>query len=304
MVFRRCGISSIFRSGSLKARFVILLVLAIALVVLDLKWAKMNQTRAYLSLAITPLQWLVDTPAQVADELSDVLITRTQLIEENRQLRQEALLLKRKVLQVSALTAENVRLRELLNGSQRLANDVTLTELIGINPDPFQHQVVLNKGSEDDVYVGQAVLDAGGIMGQIIELSHYTSRAMLITDSRHAIPVEVNRNGFRSIALGNGSVDELELGHVPDTADVREGDLLVSSGLGGRFPRGYPVARITSVKRDPGQTFATVKAKPTARLNKSRHILLVDLSEQQPEPLPLAGELVTEEADAAAQPES
>ncbi|WP_271274586.1 rod shape-determining protein MreC [Aliamphritea hakodatensis] len=293
-----------FRSGSLKARFIILLVLAIALVVLDLKWAKMNQTRAYLSLAITPLQWLVDTPAQVADELSDVLITRTQLIEENRQLRQEALLLKRKVLQVSALTAENVRLRELLNGSQRLANDVTLTELIGINPDPFQHQVILNKGSEDEVYVGQAVLDAGGIMGQIIELSHYTSRAMLITDSRHAIPVEVNRNGFRSIALGNGSVDELELGHVPDTADVREGDLLVSSGLGGRFPRGYPVARITSVTRDPGQTFATVKAKPTARLNKSRHILLVDLSEQQPEPLPLAGELVAEEADAAAQPES
>ena len=272
--------------------------------VLDLKWAKMNQTRAYLSLAITPLQWLVDTPAQVADELSDVLITRTQLIEENRQLRQEALLLKRKVLQVSALTAENVRLRELLNGSQRLANDVTLTELIGINPDPFQHQVILNKGSEDNVYVGQAVLDAGGIMGQIIELSHYTSRAMLITDSRHAIPVEVNRNGFRSIALGNGSVDELELGHVPDTADVREGDLLVSSGLGGRFPRGYPVARITSVKRDPGQTFATVKARPTARLNKSRHILLVDLSEQQPEPLPLAGEPVTEEAGAAAQPES
>lgn len=247
------------------------------LIVLDLKWAQMNQARSYLSLLITPLQWVVDTPAQVADELSDVLVTRKELVDENRRLRQEALLLKQRVQQVSSLTAENVRLRELLAGRQRLEQDVVLTELIGVNPDPFQHQIILNRGSEDDVYVGQAVLDSGGIMGQIVELSHYTSRAMLITDSRHAIPVEVNRNGFRSIALGNGSFSELELGHVPDTADIREGDLLVSSGLGGRFPKGYPVAKVTSVKRDPGQPFALVKAMPAAMLNKSRHLLLVDM---------------------------
>jgi len=246
----------------------------------------MNQTRAYLTLILTPLQWVVDAPAQVADDLSDVLVTRTQLVEENRRLRQEALLLKERVLQVASLTAENVRLRELMMGRQKLDEDVMLTELIGVNPDPFQHQIILNRGSEDNAYVGQAVLDSGGIMGQVVELSLYTSRAMLITDSRHAIPVEVNRNGFRSIALGNGSVNQLELGHVPDTADIKEGDLLVSSGLGGRFPYGYPVATVVSVKRDPGQPFAIVKAKPTARLNKSRHILLVDLPkiEVLPEP--------------------
>lgn len=247
------------------------------LIVLDLKWSKMNQTRSYLSLLITPLQWIVDAPAQVADELSDVLVSRSQLTDENRRLRQEALLLKQRVQQVASLTAENVRLRELLRGRQRLDQDVFLTELIGVNPDPFQHQIVLNRGSEDHAYVGQAVLDSGGIMGQIVEVSHYTSRAMLITDSRHAIPVEVNRNGFRSIALGNGSVNQLELVHVPDTADIREGDLLVTSGLGGRFPRGYPVARVSSVQRDPGQPFSIVKAKPSAMLNKSRHILLVDI---------------------------
>ena len=254
---------------------------ALVLVVLDLKWAQMKQTRSYLSLLITPLQWVVDTPAQVADELSDVLVTRTQLIDDNRRLRQEALLLRQRVSQMASLTAENVRLRELLNGRNRLDQDVMLTELIGVNPDPFQHQIILNRGSEDNAYVGQAVLDSGGIMGQVVELSHYTSRAMLITDSRHAIPVEVNRNGFRSIALGNGSVNQLELGHVPDTADIREGDLLVSSGLGGRFPRGYPVAKVISVKRDPGQPFALVKAEPTAMLNKSRHILLVDLPQAE-----------------------
>lgn len=239
----------------------------------------MNQTRAYLTLLITPLQWVVDTPAQVADELSDVLVTRSQLVDDNRRLRQEALLLKQRVLQFASLTAENVRLRELMAGRQKLAEDVMLTELIGVNPDPFQHQIILNRGSEDSAYIGQAVLDSGGVMGQIVELSLYTSRAMLITDSRHAIPVEVNRNGFRSIALGNGSVNQLELGHVPDTADIKEGDLLVTSGLGGRFPRGYPVAAVISVKRDPGQPFAVVKVRPTARLNKSRHILLVDLPE-------------------------
>ncbi|WP_083935211.1 rod shape-determining protein MreC [Amphritea japonica] len=264
-------------SGSLWTRFIVLLVLSVVLIVLDLKWSKMNQTRSNLSLLITPLQWIVDAPAQVADELSDVLVTRSQLTDENRRLRQEALLLKQRVQQVASLTAENVRLRELLEGRQRLDQDVFLTELIGVNPDPFQHQIVLNRGSEDHAYVGQAVLDSGGIMGQIVEVSHYTSRAMLITDSRHAIPVEINRNGFRSIALGNGSVNQLELVHVPDTADIREGDLLVSSGLGARFPRGYPVARVSSVQRDPGQPFSIVKAKPAAMLNKSRHILLVDI---------------------------
>ncbi|WP_338080808.1 rod shape-determining protein MreC [Amphritea balenae] len=292
--------ASIFNGGSLKARFIVLLTLAVVLIVMDLKWAKMNQTRAYLSLLITPLQWVVDTPAQVADELSDVLVTRTQLVDENRRLRQEALLLKQRVQQVASLTAENLRLRELMDGRKRLEQDVMLTELIGVNPDPFQHQIILNRGSEDNAYVGQAVLDSGGIMGQIVELSHYTSRAMLITDSRHAIPVEVNRNGFRSIALGNGSVNQLELGHVPDTADIREGDLLVSSGLGGRFPRGYPVARIVSVKRDPGQSFALVKAEPTATLNKSRHILLVDLPQTTILPTELdeveAGKITPEQA--------
>ncbi|MEH6576354.1 MAG: rod shape-determining protein MreC [Amphritea sp.] len=290
---RGCPISPIFHGGSLRTRFIVLLLLTIVLIIVDLKWAKMNQTRAYLSLLITPLQWVVDAPAQVADEFSDVLVTRTQLVEENRRLRQEALLLKQRVLQIAALTAENVRLRELLTGRQRLPDGVMLTELIGVNPDPFQHQILLNRGSEDRAFVGQTVLDSGGIMGQVVELSHYTSRAMLITDSRHAIPVEVNRNGFRSIALGNGSVNELELGHVPDTADIREGDLLVSSGLGARFPRGYPVAIIISVKRDPGQPFAVVKAKPTARLNKSRHILLVNRS--QDEVLPLEGKQKSEQ---------
>jgi len=250
-------------------------------------WAQMRQARTYLSLLITPLQWLVDVPSRAAGEVSDLVVDRQLLLKENKQLRADALTLEHKVQQVAALTAENIRLRELLSGRARVKEQVMLAELIGVNPDPFQHQVILNRGVEDQVYDGQPVLDAGGVMGQVVESTHYTSRVMMITDARHALPVEVNRNGLRSILLGKGDLTELVLDHVADTADIREGDLLVTSGLGGRFPRGYPVARVSSVIRDPGQPFTIVKARPTARLDKSRHLLMV----QMPQPLIMRDEL-------------
>mgnify|MGYP000654265088 CR=1 FL=1 len=251
------------------------------LIIADLNWPKMREGRSYLSLLVTPLQWLVDIPANVADDLSDVLVDRKTLLAENQRLISEAILLERKAQQVASLTAENVRLRELLNGRARLDEKVQLSELIGVNPDPFQHQVIINKGRADGVFVGQPVLDAGGVTGQVTDASPYTSRVMLITDARHAIPVEVNRNGFRTIALGTGTSGELQLEHVPDTADLREGDLLISSGLGGRFPRGYPVAVIRAVVRDPGRPFSLVAAEPTARLDRSRFLLLVETMQQK-----------------------
>ena len=245
----------------------------------DLYSAKVRDGRAYLSLVLTPLQWIIDVPSRIAGEVSDVVVDRRLLLKENQMLKSEALLLERQVLQNAALKRENERLRELVGGSLRIHEQVQLVELIGVNPDPFQHQVIIDRGSEGDVVIGQPLLDAGGIMGQVVELSHYTSRVMLITDARHALPVELNRNGFRSIALGKGVLGELELEHVPDTADVREGDLVVTSGLGGRFPRGYPVATVAEVVRDPGQPFSKVIIKPTALLDKSRHLLLVYMPE-------------------------
>lgn len=243
----------------------------------DLYTAKVRDGRAYLSLLLTPLQWIVDVPSRVAGDVSDLVVDRSLLIKENEMLKSEALQLELKAQQNASLTRENNRLRALLNGSQRVVQDFTLVELIGVNPDPFQHQVIINLGTEQQVSIGQPVLDAGGVMGQVTELAHYTSRVMLITDARHALPVEINRNGFRSIALGKGQLGELELDHVPDTADVRVGDLVVTSGLGGRFPRGYPVAEVQEVIRDPGQPFAKVIITPKALLDKSRHLLLVDM---------------------------
>ncbi len=265
-------------------------MLAFALIGADLYWAKAREGRAYIALLLTPLQWLVDVPTRVADDISDVVVDRAMLLKENERLKSEALLLERQVQQNAALSMENARLRQLLKSSRRLDEEVALVELIGVNPDPFQHQVIINSGSAEGVYEGQPVLDAGGVMGQVVEMSHYTSRVMLITDARHAIPVEVNRNGFRSIALGKGMLSELELEHVPDTADIAAGDLLVTSGLAGRFPHGYPVGRVVEVLRDPGKPFARVKVKPAARLDKSRHLLLVKNAPEPLSPSPLEAE--------------
>lgn len=266
----------IFKGGVPKLLFFILLIVSFFFIVSDLNQSKTKDVRQGLSLLLTPIQWLVDLPTRIADDLSDVLVTRRSLVKENTQLRSDVLLLDQQVQQMTMLLEENKRLRELLKGRDRIENKVQLAELIGVNPDPFQHQVILGRGSEDSVFNGQPVLDAGGVFGQVVDVSHYTCRVMQITDSRHALPVEITRNGFRSIALGKGVLDELELEHVPDTADVRVGDLLVTSGLGGRFPQGYPVARITRVLRDPGRPFSMVKAEPTARLANSRHLLLVE----------------------------
>ncbi len=235
----------------------------------------MAASRAFLSAIALPFYWVVDLPSRLTNWGRESLVDRDTLLNENSRLRSQSLLLEAKVQQMAALRAENVRLRALLNSSALLQDDVLVAELIGISPDPARHLVLLNKGSADGVFLGQPLIDAQGLMGQVIEVASHSARVLLVTDSTHAIPVQVNRNGFRAIAEGVGRLDLLELRHVASTEDIQVGDLLVSSGLGGRFPVGYPVAVITEVMQDPGQAFARVRAEPSAALNRSRHVLLV-----------------------------
>jgi len=265
----------IFRGGLPRFGVIILILAAFGLLVADFQGNSVRSLRSALSVVLTPIQWLVDIPSNIADDISAVLVERAALVKDNNQLRSSSIILERKVQQMMVLRAENIRLRELLNASAHVDDEVQLAELIGVNPDPFQHQVILDKGTEDGVFVGQPVLDAGGIMGQVVEVSIYTNRTMLVTDGRHALPVEVVRNGMRAIALGKGSHEELDITHIPDNADIRVGDMLVSSALGDRFPYGYPVARIVSAERDSGRKFMIVKAKPLAKLNNSRYVLMV-----------------------------
>ena len=202
-------------------------------------------------------------------------MSHASLLEENNRLRLESLVLRQKVQQMISIRAENHRLRELLNTSEQLDDKILVAELIGVDPDPYTHHVIINKGQKHGVFVGQPILDAEGLMGQVIEVLPFTSRVLLVADSNHAIPVQVNRNGVRAIAVGSGKLDELVLIYVPDTADIKVGDQLVSSGLGGRYPKGYPLGEISQVTHDPGEPFAIVTARPAAKLDRSRYVLLV-----------------------------
>lgn len=235
--------------------------------------------KSHLSVIASPFYWVADIPARLSNWGDEKLVTRETLREENARLKAESLLLKGKVQKLASLEAENVRLRELLNSSALLDDTVLVAELIGLAPDPLRHEIIINKGIEDKVYVGQPVIDAQGLMGQIVEVSLNHSRVLLITDATHAVPVQVNRNGVRSIVEGTGLYQELALSNVAATTDIKVGDLLVSSGLGQRFPVGYPVATVTEITIDPGQPFATVKATPSAQLIRSRHVLLVFTSQ-------------------------
>lgn len=202
-------------------------------------------------------------------------MSRSRLVKENEALRTELLVHKRKLQKMASLVAENVRLRQLLNSAELIADRVIIAELIGIAPDPTIHKVIINKGSKDGVYAGQAMVDANGLMGQVVEVGRGSSQVLLITDTTHALPVQINRNGVRLVAEGIGSLYELAIRHVSNTVDIKVGDLLVSSGLGQRFPVGYPVAEVVEVRADPGRPFSHVVARPTAEMNRSRHVLLV-----------------------------
>lgn len=245
---------------------------------LDHRQHHLGTLRGGLSVLVYPLQFTVNLPGMSSDWLSEAFSTRRTLQEENARLRTQELVLKANLQKLAALQAENVRLRELLDSSFQVGERVLIAEIMAVDLDPYRHEVVLNKGDSYNIYPGQPVVDADGVMGQVLHTGPLTSNAMLITDPNHAIPVQVNRNGLRSIALGIGSLTMLSLPHVPNNADIRVGDLLVTSGLGGHFPPGYPVAKVVSIVRDPGRAFAHIEARPMAKLDRSREVLLIWLA--------------------------
>ncbi|NUT83328.1 rod shape-determining protein MreC [Pseudomonas brassicacearum] len=274
----------LFAKGpSLGVRLLVLTVLSVALMVVDARFTLLKPVRSQMSLVLMESYWITDLPQRLWQGVASQFGSRTELVAENEKLKTENLLLQGRMQKLAALTEQNVRLRELLNSSALVNEKVEVAELIGMDPNPFTHRIIINKGERDGVVLGQPVLDARGLMGQVVELMPYTSRVLLLTDTTHSIPVQVNRNGLRAIASGTGNPERLELRHVADTADIKEGDLLVSSGLGQRFPAGYPVAMVKEVIHDSGQPFAIVRAVPTAALNRSRYLLLVFSDNRTPE---------------------
>ncbi len=256
-------------------RIVAFILASLIMMTVDHRQGHLEKVRSALSVFVYPLQYTANLPVMATDWVSEAFVTRASLMEENARLRDEQLLLSSKVQKVEILKAENERLREMLQSSEKLDERVLIAELLAIDLQPFRHQIVINKGQREGVYDGQPIVDANGVMGQIVHVGPFSSTVLLLTDPSHAIPVQINRNGLRSVAVGTGQSHFLELEHLPNNVDIREGDLVVSSGLGSRFPSGYPVGVVYDISRVPGEPFAKVTIIPSAQLEKSREVLLV-----------------------------
>ena len=242
----------------------------------DSRFGYLDSLRYVLGYATSPIYWVADIPARVSFFIDDVFVSRTDLLEQNQSLREELLVAKRELQLLESLASENSRLLELSTATADLGREVVPAEIINTAPDPFSKRVLINRGANSGVFLGQPLLDANGLMGQVVEVLPFTSWVLLITDPNHVTPVEVNRNGERALARGSRSnTAELELEFVTQTQDMEAGDRLVSSGMGQIYPKNYPVAEIISVYADPGLDFATIRARPLAQMARTRHVMLV-----------------------------
>jgi rod shape-determining protein MreC len=269
---------------SLGARFVLLAIVCLALMLLDHQESHLARLRQGLSVVVYPIQVLVDLPFASWQSMRGWVTERELLLAENEQLKRERLGVNFRLQRLDALEVENQRLRELLDSTAVLGHRVLIAQILAVDLDPYRQRFNLDRGLADGVYVGQALLDAAGVVGQVVEVGPLTAEAVLITDADHAVPVSVNRNGLRTIAVGTGDSSRLRLPYLTNSADIEVGDLLVSSGLGGVFPSGYPVGRVIEVRIRPGQSFAEVIAKPVSELDRDQEVLLVWTDEDEPMP--------------------
>ena len=260
---------------ALGLRFLLLAGLSILLLVFDQRNNYLDATRKAIGAAVYPLRVLVDAPISTWQWLRESTTSRNDLELENSRLRAERLLTNARLQKYAALEAENTRLRAMLEATPRGSDRIRVSEIMSVSANPFRHVIVVDKGTRDGVFDGQAMVDAQGVVGQVIEAGLLSSQGILISDPDHALPVEVNRNGLRTIAVGTGDFAKLDLPFLPNNADIQEGDLLVTSGLGGAFPAGYPVAIVDSIARVPQEPFAAVSAVPAAALNQVREVMLI-----------------------------
>ncbi|MGB1263343.1 MAG: rod shape-determining protein MreC [Cognaticolwellia sp.] len=266
----------IFKHGpSPQHRLILVLFCSALLIFFDHKMNSFESARGYLQSMVSPLQYLATAPKQMMNWAAENIVTRRQLIDDNEQYKINELLFHQQSLQLDIIKHENERLRALLSSPLRGDAKKMVAEILAVDSDPYTHQVVINRGESDGVFEGQAVIDDEGIVGQILHVGTSSSRVLLITDVTHAVPVRILRNGVRLIANGVGAITRLSHNHVPHSTDIRVNDMLVTSGLGGKFPEGYPVAQVSSVVQDEGRAFSSVQSQPVAKIDRLRYVLLL-----------------------------
>ncbi|GAA3715883.1 rod shape-determining protein MreC [Oceanisphaera sediminis] len=263
------------RGPSLPIRLALAVVASLVLIIADSRYHSFTEAKVYLNSLVSPLQYVANSPRLLLDSASSQLMSRQSLLAQSQRMEQELFLLRDDLLRLRHLEQENQRLRDLLGSPVRFDTRRMVAEIMAVDTDPFSHQVVIDKGSLVGVFEGQPVLNEQGVVGQVISVGKTTSRVLLITDTSHGIPVRVARNDIRAIASGSGQLDRLLLHNITRNTDIREGDVLLSSGLAGRFPEGYPVGRVSRVGYEEGQPFADIRVKPFAALDRVRYLLLL-----------------------------
>lgn len=263
------------RIPALNTKFIFLVILSFVMLINDQKSNYLAIFRNSIAIAVYPLQSLVAMPSNLFVWINKNFSSREALTLENKILLNTQNINNTTLQRYQSLEQENSRLREILNAATRLEHKVEIARIISANINPYRHTIVINKGDKDGIHAGQVIVDADGVMGQILDTNFLTSEAILISDADHALPVQINRNGLRTILLGSGSYTNLNAPYIPNNADIKIGDLLVTSGLGGKFPAGYPVGTINSIVRNPSEQFSNVTAKPIALLNQAREVMLI-----------------------------
>lgn len=269
-------IRSIFtRESQPGLRAFFLIILAVVLMVMDKRIEGFASIRAALSLPVAPFQYMVSWPSRFINSLKSTIVSHDDLVKENLRLKADQLLLRSQLQRLLAIESENNYLKALLQSSHQVKGKTLIAELLAVDSEPFVKQVILDKGTRDNVYNGQPVLDANGVMGQVIQAGPITSRVLLVNDPHSGVAVQNARNGTRAFAVGDSYSGKMRLMYVAKTADIRTGDIFITSGLGDHYPEGYPVGKVLSVSKDPAHQFASVFLQPSARLDSSRQVLLV-----------------------------
>lgn len=242
--------------------------------VLDHETTWFSRVKQQVAVVVTPLQYVVDMPVTVAHTLSHNIRTQHQLVQENTRLRKQLLFLQAHMQKLLAIKQENSQLRALLKATSASSGHYEQASVLAVSPKPYLHRIIINKGEHNNVYHGQPVLDAHGVMGQVTGLNELTSVVSLVTNTQSQIPVQDARSGVRAVVVGKGRFNKLNLRYITQTMDVQKGDRLITSGLGGVYPYGYPVGRILSIEPSAGSKFMSIKVKPAAHLNRSRLVML------------------------------
>lgn len=280
--------TSLFARGpSPTLRFVILIAISVALMVYDQRTEKLETFRVWMGTLLYPVQTLVDLPSKTSASFSEKWAERKLLLQENQDLKEQNRFLSARLQEFVAIRNENDRLRELLGSQARSDNQVSSARLLAVSLSDDTQKVLLDKGIKDGVNTGMAIVDDAGLMGQVTRAYPFHSEGMLISDPSHAIPIQIARNGLRDTLGGTGFPDILELLHPSINADIEIGDILVTSGMGGRFPSDFPVAKVTSVERPQDSMFARIKAAPLAKLEQSRNVLILHSTPRAITPTPV-----------------